>query len=179
MYGRNAIRFPAAFAVRGFPNACGTPFAQAASEFLKSAFAGPADQACSDQSCTAEGGACELPTHRLAIDVHEETRDGATAWVITANVPGFRKDEVGIEVKDGVLTIEANRSRTTESTDTAATGAKTTVYRKERRTANYVRQIRLPENASDSGITAALADGVLTVTVPQLPEAQPRKVSIA
>ncbi len=166
MYGRIAGRGP-----------CGTISSPAS--FLRHAFQFPffaaeavqGTPACEGERCSEES--CEVPTYRLAVDVHEEARDAGNVWVITANVPGFKKDEIALEVKDNVLTIEAKRGQTAEST-----GAKATVYRRERRTANLIRQVRLPENAAGDGITAALADGVLTVTIPQVPEAKPRKITL-
>lgn len=167
MYSRIAGRGP-----------CGTISSPAAS-FLRHAFQFPfitagavqGTPACEGERCSDES--CEVPTYRLAVDVHEEARDAGNVWVITANVPGFKKDEITLEVKDNVLTIEAKRTQSAESTD-----AKATVYRRERRTANLIRQVRLPENAAGDGITAALAEGVLTVTIPQVPESKPRKITL-
>ena len=158
-------------------NSCVSP----ASAVLRDAFAFPAfafgvsptaaanARSCESGACESE--TCELPTYRLAVDVTEEKRDAGKVWVIVANVPGFKKEELAIELKDGVLSIDAKRSTQTTSTDA-------TVYRRERRTVNFSRQIQLPETASDEGVVATLADGVLTVTVPQKPEALPRKISI-
>lgn len=160
-----------------------------ASAVLRDAFAFPAFAfgvrpageagACTTASC--EPGACdvsqgdadaaETPTYRLAVDVAEEKRDVGKVWVITANVPGFGKDNIAIEVKEGLLSIEATRPTSTPS-------AGTTVYRRERRLANFIRRIQLPETAADDGVVATLAEGVLTIVVPQKPEAQPRKIAI-
>ncbi len=172
-------------AVRMVPvGACGVPsLSNAAAELFKVAFGAPSDATRSAESCTEERCASERPTYRLPIDLHEERHNGVGSWVITASVPGFSKQEVSIEVKDGVLTIAATRAtaRDEASAPEAVTEAtpQRTVWRRERREVNLFRQIRLPENASDAGITAALADGVLAVTIPQVPEAQPRKVDIA
>jgi HSP20 family protein len=172
-------------AVRVMPlGACGSPtLSNAAAEILKAAFGAPSDAARSAENCTEERCASERPTYRLPIDLHEERRDGNGAWVITASVPGFAKQEVSIEVKDGVLTIAATRATARDEVSSPESVAEATpqrtLWRRERREVNLFRQIRLPENASDAGITAALADGVLTVTIPQVPEAQPRKVDIA
>ena len=164
-------------------NACCTP----ASAALRDAFAfptfafgiAPATKSCDSGACqTADQTARQTdgtvtPTYRLPVDVAEERRDGGSVWVIVANVPGFKKDDIAIELKDGILSIEATRNR-----PAAAPASESTVYRRERRSVNLARQIQLPENAADDGVQAVLADGVLTVTVPQRPETQPRKITI-
>lgn len=165
-------------------NACCTP----AAATLRDAFAfptfafgiAPATKSCDSGACqTADQTARQTdetvtPTYRLPVDVAEEKRDGGSVWVIVANVPGFKKDEIAVELKDGLLSIDATRSR-----PAVAAGNESTVYRRERRHANLTRQIQLPENAADEGVQAVLADGVLTITVPQRPETLPRKIAIA
>jgi HSP20 family protein len=116
----------------------------------------------------------------MPIDV-SESEDGIT---VTANVPGFTKDEVGIEFHEGVLTISATRAEksATESCGTgccqtpAAKATRTLV--RERPTSSVRRALHLPERVSGEGIKADLADGVLTVTVPYTPRPTPRKISV-
>lgn len=184
MNGCNGFGVMPRGAVRFAPTgACGTPsFSSAAAELFKAAFGAPQQGSAASACSTNEGCATERPTYRLPIDLHEERRAGSGAWVVTAGVPGFSKREVSIEVKEGILTIAATRA--TERDTSAAEPSndavpERTVWRRERREANLIRQIRLPENASEAGITAALADGILTVTIPQVPDAQPRTVEIA
>lgn len=119
-------------------------------------------------TCSTDG-ACAQPDAsfvRLPVDIHET--EGT--FVITASLPGFRKEDVAIEMKDGVLTITAERSETT-ATDgsTQPTAARPAIqwHRRERRLVNWTRSLRLPEGVTGEGITAELKDGVLTVTVPQ------------
>jgi HSP20 family protein len=116
----------------------------------------------------------------MPIDV-SEGEDGIT---VTANVPGFTKEEVGVEFHEGVLTISATRAEKraestscgTECCKTAAKPVRTLV--RERPTSSVRRALQLPERVSGEGIKADLADGVLTVTVPYTPRPTPRRISV-
>lgn len=116
----------------------------------------------------------------MPIDV-SENQAGIT---VTANVPGFTKDEVGVEFHEGVLTISATRAEkpSVESCGTgccqppAAKATRTLV--RERPTSSVRRALHLPERVSGEGIKADLADGVLTVTVPYTPRPTPRRISV-
>jgi HSP20 family protein len=126
------------------------------------------------------GGAHAAVAPSMPIDV-SESEDGIT---VTANVPGFTKDEVGVEFHEGVLTISATRTAKsvegdscgTDCCKTAAKPARTLV--RERPTSSVRRALHLPERVSGEGIKADLTDGVLTVTVPYTPRPTPRKISV-
>ncbi|MFO0829747.1 MAG: Hsp20/alpha crystallin family protein [Phycisphaerales bacterium] len=123
-------------------------------------------------ACVADSAAEATPsTLRLPVDIVE--KDGA--YVLTASVPGFKKDEVSVQFDKGVLTIEAKRASSTEE---KGTDEGVTWHRRERRCVDLARSIRLPEGITGEGIAATIVDGVLTVTVPQPPEKQPHKIRI-
>jgi len=126
------------------------------------------------------GGAHAAIAPSMPIDVCE-SEDGIT---VTANVPGFTKDEVGVEFHEGVLTIAATRTEKsvaascgTDCCKAAATKAPRTLVR-ERPNSSVRRALHLPERVSGEDIKAELADGVLTVAVPYTPRPTPRKVSV-
>jgi HSP20 family protein len=104
----------------------------------------------------------------LAVDVSED----AGNLVVRANLPGFTKDQIDIEVHDGVLSITARRNEET------ATPEGERFYRRERRVQSVARQIALPFEVLDEQARAELADGVLTLRLPKSPKETPRKVSI-
>lgn len=120
-----------------------------------------------------------MPIPSMPIDVCE-SEDGIT---VTANVPGFTKDEVGVEFHEGVLTISATRAEKPAAA-TCGTGCCKTAEKatrtlvRERPTSSVRRALHLPERVSGEGIKADLADGVLTVTVPYTPRPTPRKISV-
>ncbi len=115
------------------------------------------------------GGVLTPPTTAMPLDVAETE----TAFIVRADVPGFRKDQVSIEIEKGVLTLRAEA--TEEKTESEPEHR---YHRRERRLESVTRRIALPEGVQEDGITADLADGVLSVTLPKAPQAQPRKVTI-
>ncbi|PON56495.1 Small heat shock protein HSP [Parasponia andersonii] len=91
-------------------------------------------------------------TGRLALIDWRETPSG---HVFKTDVPGLRKQELKVAVEEGrVLKISGERKRAHEER-TDASG-------------KFERRIRLPENAKVDQLTAALENGVLTVTVPKV-----------
>lgn len=105
----------------------------------------------------------------LAVDVYEQ--DGALK--VEASLPGFKKDEVDVQVHDGILSIKAQRSSESEEGEP---GSK--FYRRERSWGSVSRRIALPGVVKDADVDAELKNGVLTLTIP-LPEAkQPKQIEV-
>lgn len=91
--------------------------------------------------------------------------------VVRANMPGFKRDEIDVQVHKGVLTIQGERTEEAEHRDEK-------YYRRERRVGAVSRSIALPGNISDEHVDAAFAEGVLTLTIAQPEAARPKKVTI-
>jgi len=89
------------------------------------------------------------------LDIFE--RDGL--FVLRADLPGMTKDDVKIEVNDGVLAIEGERK-------TDFKEEKGGVYRMERAYGTFFRAVPLPEAVKPELVKATFKDGVLEVTVP-------------
>lgn len=104
----------------------------------------------------------------LPVDVSEDE----TSLIVRASLPGFRKEEVDIQVHEGVLSIRGQR--TEETTQTAER-----YHRRERRTGIVSRLLSLPETVNGDDVKAELRDGVLTLRLPKIPKEQPRKVQIS
>lgn len=104
----------------------------------------------------------------LAIDVSEENGD----IVVHASLPGFRKEDIDVQVHNGVLTIKAEHTEETASKDKR-------YYRKERRVGSMSRRIALPGAVADTArAEAELKDGVLTLRIPQTEAAKPKQIAI-
>ncbi len=103
----------------------------------------------------------------LALDVLE--RDGKV--VVKASLPGFNKEEVDVQVHDGVLYIKAEHSEEKEEQDAK-------FYRRERRYGAVARRVALPGAVSGADVSAELKDGVLTLTLPVPEKAQPKQIEI-
>lgn len=106
----------------------------------------------------------------LPLDVAETE----TAFIVTADLPGFRKEDIALEIESGVLTIKGETK--TEKEEESADGPK--YHRRERRIESVTRSISLPEGVLEDKVTADLKDGVLTVTLPKAPAALARKIAI-
>jgi len=94
----------------------------------------------------------------------------ADAYVITAEVPGLRRDDLQIQLHDGRLTISRHRPEHDRSCDQ--------YHRVERGHGSFSRTFQLPVPVDAEHITADLRDGVLTVTCPKAPDAS-RRISIS
>ena len=103
------------------------------------------------------------------IDVFE--RDNRL--VTRVDLPGLKKEDVMVEVRDGHLTLSGERKRETEE-------KKDNFYRSEREYGSFYRAVPLPEGVRLEDVKATFSDGVLEVSVPLpvRPEANVRKVQI-
>ncbi|MFO7659583.1 MAG: Hsp20/alpha crystallin family protein [Candidatus Cloacimonadaceae bacterium] len=99
----------------------------------------------------------------MAMDIVEQEKE----FELMANLPGFKKEDVKISVHDNQLLIEAKCENKKEE-------KKGTMYRCERYSGNYRRNLYLPENADVAKIQAKMEDGVLKLSIPKK-EAAPQK----
>jgi len=94
------------------------------------------------------------------------------AFKLRAELPGFRKEDISLEVADGVLTITGHQNAETKSNGTDKESA---IATQERRVS---RAISLPENLDLDKIQAGYENGVLTVTLPKREEVKPKQIAI-
>ena len=104
-----------------------------------------------------------------AADVSET--DGE--YLIKAELPEVRKEDVSITVQDGVLTLAGERKQ--EKVE-----EQEKVHRIERFYGSFARRFALPENADEQGIRAESRDGVIVIHIPKqrVVEPQPRQIQI-
>lgn len=103
----------------------------------------------------------------LALDVSEDDAN----VIVRASLPGFTKDDVNIEVHDGVLTIKAEHAEEREETGER-------FYRRERQFGSVSRRVALPSAVVEDDAHAELKDGVLTLRLPKTKQATPKKIAI-
>lgn len=103
----------------------------------------------------------------LPLDVSEDEKD----IIVRASLPGFSKDNLEIEVHDGVLSIKASANQEKEES-----GEK--FFRKERRTSSVSRRIALPSAVQETSGRAEFTDGVLTLRLPKIAKEQPKRIKI-
>ena len=99
-------------------------------------------------------------------DIHETER----AVIVSMEVPGVDKDSIDIRLDKGVLTvkgtIEATRYETLRP-----------IY-SEYNVGNFVRTFTVSTKIDSAGISAAVADGVLTIELPKAAEAVTKRIAV-
>ncbi|AEH53830.1 MAG: Hsp20/alpha crystallin family protein [Heyndrickxia faecalis] len=83
------------------------------------------------------------------------------AYLVEAELPGFSKEDITIDVNNNYLTIRAKRDQMEESKD-----EKNKVIRQERRYGEFVRQFYV-DNIKEDEISATLDNGVLKINIPK------------
>jgi HSP20 family protein len=91
--------------------------------------------------------------------------------VLRADLPGLKRDDVDIEVKDGVLTISGERKAEQEERSEG-------FYRVERAFGSFSRSLTLPDGVDAQQVSADFTDGVLEVRIPKPEETKPVRVAI-
>ena len=104
----------------------------------------------------------------LDINVREEE----DAYVLSALVPGFRAEDLNIQVLEDVLHIEGEYRDSADQTN----GHHYLV--RELPSGSFARTLRLPSVIDADHVEAKIADGVLTLTLPKAESARPKKISV-
>lgn len=94
----------------------------------------------------------------MKTDIHE--KDGN--YVIDMELPGYGKENIKADLKDGYMTITAARNETKEEKD-----AKGNCIRKERYTGSCNRSFYVGDQITQEDIKASFKDGILTMIVPK------------
>jgi len=93
------------------------------------------------------------------------------AFNIELSVPGFKKEDIKIEIEKNVLKISAQNEVKNEEKD-----ENEKVLRQEFKTSSFSRSFTIPENIDTENIAAVQKDGVLQVTLPKMNKALEDKV---
>jgi HSP20 family protein len=97
--------------------------------------------------------------------------ESESEYLIRAELPGVKKEDIKIKVSDGVITLEGERRQEKEEK-----GEK--VHRVERFYGSFSRSFALPENADVNSVKAESKEGLLTVKIPKLKSTPPRAVDV-
>ncbi|PTR05219.1 heat shock protein Hsp20 [Nitrosospira sp. Nsp5] len=118
-----------------------------------------------------EGGDSEGSTATAewapAVDIKEE----ADKFVLLADLPGVKPEEIDVSMEDGVLTIRGEK-RTEAKTE------KEGYKRVERTYGSFYRRFSLPDTANSDAISAKTNHGVLEIVIPKREAVQPKKISV-
>lgn len=93
-------------------------------------------------------------------------------WVLKFDVPGVNTSAIDITLEQGVLTISGQREK--ESAD-----GEVERRRVERPNGRFHRRFTLPDTVDTANVRATGRNGVLEVTIPKQPKAQPRRIEVA
>jgi HSP20 family protein len=101
------------------------------------------------------------------VDIAEDDK----SYVIKAELPEVKKDDVRVSVENGVLTITGERKAEKEEK-----GKK--YHRVERSYGAFARSFTLPGDIDSEQVSAAFKDGMLTVTVMKSEKARPKHIDV-
>lgn len=102
-----------------------------------------------------------------------EVREREGQLVVCADLPGARKEDVHVEIRDDALILQGERNQESEQNQGG-------YYRSERSYGRFQRVIPLPEGVNPEQAQANFKDGVLEITIPlpQRQSSQGRKIEI-
>ena len=90
---------------------------------------------------------------------------------IVAEIPGLDKNQIKVEVEDGVLTISGDKHSAFEDD-----GAK--VIRRELKQSSFKRSFELGDQLDGENVSAKFKDGILSVSIPKIEPEVPKKHSV-
>ncbi len=112
----------------------------------------------------------DLLTQREQILPACEIVDSDTSFTVSMDVPGLKKEDLELELKDHHLFVTGTRK-------VPARAEKEKVLRQERRFGKFNRAFSLPDGIDEQNVTATFSEGVLEIKLPKLAVVG-RKISI-
>ncbi len=94
------------------------------------------------------------------------------SYLVKAEIPGVKKEDVKVTIQDGMLTIQGERRQEKEEK-----GKK--FHRVERSYGSFMRSFRVPDDADESSVKAEFKDGVLNVTLVKSKKAKPKSIEVS
>src|SRR2546421_12767373 len=100
-------------------------------------------------------------------DITEDDKE----YLIKAELPDVKKEDVKVTVENGVLTISGERKFEKEE-------KKKKYHRVERAYGSFMRSFSLPDQADASKVKAEFKNGMLTVHLPKSEKAKPKQIEV-
>jgi HSP20 family protein len=100
-----------------------------------------------------------------------DIKETANGYVFVADLPGVKQEDLDINLTGNRLTITGKREMEERKEGE-------NFFSSERTFGNFSRTFSLPEGVDSNGVNAELKNGVLTLTVPKVPEVQPKRITI-
>jgi HSP20 family protein len=101
------------------------------------------------------------------VDIVEDDHE----YLIKAELPEVKKEEVKVTVQDGVLSLAGDRKFLKEEKNKK-------YHRLERAYGSFVRTFSLPEDADETKVTADFKEGILQVHLPKSEKARPKNIEV-
>ena len=108
-----------------------------------------------------------LPDWTPLADITEDEKE----YLIKAELPEMKREDVKVTVENGVLTISGERKFEKEE-------KKRKYHRVERGYGTFMRSFTLPDDADASKVKAEFKNGLLTVRVPKSEQAKPKQIEV-
>lgn len=99
-----------------------------------------------------------------------EIYDNGAGYTLKADLPGVAKEDIAINVNDGLLVLEGERKQPQT--------ADNTYYHSEVIYGSFRRAFKLISDVNADGITAEYNNGVLTINIPKPEETKPKQIQI-
>ena len=116
-------------------------------------------------------GNIEFPEIQSSYLPSFDIKETSSGYVFLADMPGVKQEDLDINLTGNRLTITGKREVEERKDDE-------NFFTIERSFGNFSRTFSLPEGVDSSGVKAELKNGILTLTVPKVPEIQPKKITI-
>jgi HSP20 family protein len=117
---------------------------------------------------SAKAGESSFADFMPPVDIEETDAE----FVVKADLPDVKKEEIKIHVKEGVLAIEGERRQVKDEKGKR-------FHKIEREYGRFVRRFALPIEIDADKVRAEFKDGVLTVALPKAPAAKPKMIDVA
>ena len=100
-----------------------------------------------------------------------ELSENDSRYTITVEVPGVKKDDVHVDLREGMLVIHGEKKSEREEKKDRSRYI-------ERSYGSFSRSFTLPSDADADRLEASFKDGVLTIQIPRTEESKPRQIAI-
>ncbi len=112
-------------------------------------------------------GGLKLADWSPQVDITEDDKE----YLIKADLPEMKKDEIKVNVENGVLSVSGERKTEKEEKNKK-------FHRIERSYGTFLRSFALPEDADGTKVAAEFKEGVLRVHLPKNPVAKPKAIEV-
>ena len=104
-------------------------------------------------------------------DIRCDILDKGDSYQLSAELPGFDKEDIKVDIKDDIMTISAAHKTECEETE------KRGYLRRERRYGAFSRSFNVA-NVSKENISAEYRDGILCLTMPKKEQTRPESIQL-